>query len=154
MFGETSTIATIDPTKTAAGSGRLQTGSEAGGEFVATPLPQSWILEGEPVARSLPLTQSADGHFTSGLWECTDGKFDFTYRCDEIIRLLEGAVTIELDGAQRTLGPGDVAYFPQGATARWTVHGYVKKFAIFSVRPRGLLRRVLGKLRKLIRPGK
>ena len=128
----------------------IQIGSASKSDFQPSPLEPTWILEGNPIARSLPLAASADGQFTCGRWECTGGRFNFTYACDEIVQILEGSVTIEEAGVERTLRAGDVAFFPQGLTALWTVHGYVKKFAIFRSKQRSFLSRVRGKLKRLL----
>lgn len=122
--------------------GHTQVGRAEAEKFQPSPLEPSWILAGNPIARSSPMTRSADGSFTSGRWECTAGKFKFYYACDEVIQILEGNATIEDAGRTWTLGPGDVAFFPQGMTAIWTVDTYVKKFAIFRVKPRRLLGRI------------
>ena len=120
----------------------MQVGLVEQQDFRPSPLEPTWILEGNPEAQSCPLTSSADGRFTSGRWSCTGGRFKFIYACDEIVHILEGSVTVEESGRVRTLRPGDVAYFPQGLESVWTVHGYVKKFAIFRVQPGRLINRV------------
>jgi uncharacterized cupin superfamily protein len=128
----------------------MQIGFAEENDFQASPLPVEWILAGNPEARSLPLARSADGMFTCGRWECTAGKFKFFYACDEIVHILDGKVTIEEGGQTRTLQTGDVAFFPQGLTTIWTVHGYVRKFAIFRSKPRSLLRRIAGKIKRTL----
>jgi uncharacterized cupin superfamily protein len=110
----------------------------------------TWTFHGKATTRSLTIASSADGCFTCSRWDCTDARFDLTYLCDEFVQILEGSVTID-DGKQtRTLGPGDVAYFPQGLRATWTVHGYVKKLAIFRSRPYGPLRHLASKVKRFV----
>jgi uncharacterized cupin superfamily protein len=128
----------------------IQTDTTEGHELQSSPLDPTWVIAGEPVARSLGLGQSADGLLTYGLWDCTAGKFKYVYGCDEIVHLLEGEVTIEQGGRTHTLRAGDVAYFPAGATAYWTVPHYVKKFCIFRSVQRSLLSRAWSKLRQLL----
>lgn len=129
----------------------LQIGRADVDEFRPTPIEPSWILEGEPVARSSPIARSADGLFSCGRWECTAGRFHFYYALDEIIQILEGSVTIEVDGREQTLEAGDVAILQQGLKTTWTVHGYVKKFAIFRSQRRSLLRRAAGKAKRIVK---
>lgn len=113
------------------------------------PLRPSWILEGSPEARALPLCVSADGNFSVGLWDCTGGRFEFHYRSDELIQIIEGEVTVLTRGILLHLKPGDMAYFPKGSSAHWTVHGYVKKLAIFRSEQLGILERIVKKLRRM-----
>jgi uncharacterized cupin superfamily protein len=40
------------------------------------PIEPSWIIEGNPVARSCVLSESADGFASTIVWECSEGKFD------------------------------------------------------------------------------
>lgn len=129
----------------------LQIGRAEVDDFRPTPIEPSWILEGNPEARSSPIARSADGLFSCGRWECTAGRFHFFYASDEIIQILEGSVTIEVDGREQTLEAGDVAILEQGLTTTWTVHGYVKKFAIFRSQRRSLLRRAAGKVKRTLR---
>jgi uncharacterized cupin superfamily protein len=123
--------------------GAIQHGSTAASAFRPCPIEPSWIVDGNPVARSLCLTRSHDGQFSSGLWDCTAGKFHFTYFCDEIVHILEGEVIVEEAGKIHVLRAGDVALFPQGLTALWTVPKYVRKFAIFRSVKRALLTRIV-----------
>ena len=139
-----------------AGSGAaalaVQTGTTARTDLLPSPLDPSWILAGNPISRALPLGAAADGNFTFGLWDCAAGQFKFIYYCDEIVHILEGEVTIRAGETEMHLRPGDVAFFPQGLTAYWTVHGYVKKFAIFrSKPPRALPMRIMGKVKRMVR---
>lgn len=109
----------------------IQTGSISRTDFVSTPLEPTWILAGNPAARSIPLARAEDGNLSCGLWDCQAGKFKFIFPTDEIIHILEGEVTIEEAGASHTLRVGDVAFFPEGLVSYWTVPNYVKKYAIF-----------------------
>jgi len=113
------------------------------------PLRPSWIRSGTPTARALPLCESADRNFSFGLWDCTDGRFDFHYRSDEIIQILEGEATVLTQGMLLNLRPGDMAFFPKGSSADWTVHGYIKKLAIFRSEELGILERIVRKLQRI-----
>jgi uncharacterized cupin superfamily protein len=93
------------------------------------PVPSDWILEGEPVARAVTLTESRDRRYRSGVWECTAGTFEWHFALDEIVHILEGEVFIEYEGGERLhLRPGDVAHFPAGTSTRWRVPERVRKF--------------------------
>ena len=129
----------------------VQTGMIGRTDLQPAPLKPSWILSGNPCARSLALGEAADRRLSFGLWDCTDGQFKFIYRSDELIHILEGEVTIRTPGSELHLHAGDVAFFPQGTTAFWTVHGYVKKLAIFREARRSLPARLLGKARRACR---
>ena len=90
----------------------------------------SWILEGNPEARSRPLATSADGAAATLIWSCTEGKFNWYYDCDETIMILAGSIVLESEGMPpKRYGVGDVIFFRKGAQAKWHVEGYVKKVA-------------------------
>jgi uncharacterized cupin superfamily protein len=106
------------------------------------------VLEGDPVARTLTLSSSPDGRLSSGLWDCTAGKFRWKFWVDEIILVLEGeAVVRESTGAVHELTPGVVAYFPLGVSGQWEVSTYVRKF--FVVREAAQTGRIAAARRRL-----
>lgn len=123
----------------------VQTGTTARTDLQPSPLEPTWILAGNPVARSLPLANAADGNLSFCLWDCTAGRFKFIHRRDEFVHILEGAVTVLAADRELHLRPGEVAFFPQGMTTYWTVYAYVKKLAILRSRPRGWLARIAGR---------
>jgi len=96
------------------------------------PLDPSCIEAGSPVARVATVTRSADKRLSSGLWECSAGKFRVTYWVDEVILILDGAVTVREDGGgdAYTLRPGDAAHFPIGLVTHWDVPRFVRKFFV------------------------
>ena len=95
-----------------------------------SPIEPSWILEGNPEARSRPLATSADGAAATLIWSCTEGKFNWYYDCDETIMILAGSIVLESEGMPpKRFGVGDVIFFRKGAHAKWHVEGYVKKVA-------------------------
>jgi uncharacterized cupin superfamily protein len=95
-----------------------------------SPIEPSWILEGNPEARSHPLATSADGAAATLIWSCTEGKFNWYYDCEETIMILEGSIVLESEGMPpKRYGVGDVIFFRKGAQAKWHVEGYVKKVA-------------------------
>src|ERR1700694_3140120 len=94
------------------------------------PIEPSWITEGNPVAQSSVLSTSADGLASTILWQCSEGKFDWSYDFDETILILEGSIVVESDTMSPTrYGPGDVIFFRDGAHAKWHVEGHVRKLA-------------------------
>lgn len=118
------------------------------------PIPPSWIIEGNPEARSCALSTSADGTATTLIWSCTEGKFNFYYDFDETLMILEGSIVLESEGLPpKRYGPGDVIFFREGAHAEWHVEAPVKKLAFcrktnpawlgFAIRAINKLRRML-----------
>jgi uncharacterized protein len=89
-----------------------------------SPIEPSWIIEGNPEARSRPLSTSADGAATTLIWSCTEGKFNWHYDFDETIIILEGSIVLESKGMPpKRFGIGDVIFFHRGAHAVWHVEG-------------------------------
>ena len=120
------------------------------------PIEPSWIIEGNPVAQSCVLSQSADGLASTIVWECSEGKFNWYYDFDETIMILEGSIVLENDAMSPTrYGPGDVIFFRDGAHARWHVEGRVRKLAFCrTTQPMllGFALRVFNKLKRIMLP--
>jgi uncharacterized cupin superfamily protein len=77
-----------------------------------SPIEPSWILEGNPEARSCPLSISADNAARTLIWSCTEGKFNWYYDVDETIVILEGSIVLESEGMPpKRYGVGDVIFF-------------------------------------------
>ena len=125
-------------------------------ELKPAPIEPSWIIEGNPEARSHSLSTSADGTATTLIWSCTEGKFNWYYDFDETILILEGSIVLENDAMSPTrYGPGDVIFFKDGAHAKWHVEGYVKKLAFCrKTNPvwLGFAVRAIGKIRRMLMP--
>jgi hypothetical protein len=91
------------------------------------PIPADWVVEGDPRASGAILWKSADGRQCNGIWECTPGAFDYVHT-DETATVVQGRVTVTPEGgAPMELGPGDVAFFPEGSKTRWQVHETLRK---------------------------
>lgn len=105
------------------------------------PIEPESVIEGTPVATAVTLTQSKDGRYRCGVWECTAGSFHWFFVFDEIVHILEGEAFVEHAGRSVHLRVGDVAYFPIGAETTWRVPVRVRKF--FTHRDRSPLRRRL-----------
>lgn len=124
-------------------------------EMRPSPIVAGWICEGNPVARVAQLSRSKDQTTTTVVWDCTAGKFDWTYDCDETIHIIEGSIVLSDDGnPPKRLGPGDVVFFPKGAQVSWQVDGYVKKVAILRKvipNPANVVLKVLRQIKRTIK---
>lgn len=130
----------------------IQTGSILEQDLQPAPINPDWILQGNPTAKATTLAIATDNTLSCAVWECTAGKFQWVFGLDEIVQILEGEVVIEEQTAGRKvhrLRAGDIALFPDGLTAHWTVSKYVRKFAIHRTIPRSIAWRVKRKLRHL-----
>ncbi len=121
------------------------------------PISKDWILEGSPVTRNKLLAVSNDKVASTWIWDCTAGRFNWFYDIDETVYVIEGSVTVrDHHGATRTLMSGDIAFFPAGSSAEWTVNKYVRKLAFLRQPPNPyvmLLQRVFNKLNRMARIG-
>lgn len=122
-------------------------------EFTDAPIPPEWVREGTPRARSGSIAMSPDQLYSVGVWDCTAGRFEWTFYCDETVHILEGSVEVQARGAsgKKTLQAGDVAYFPKGLVTEWNVTTYVRKLAVYRSPVRSFPGRVLARLRRLAR---
>jgi uncharacterized cupin superfamily protein len=127
----------------------IQTGSIHQTNFEPSPIQESWIIEGNPVARVIRLARSNNDAFSCWIWECPQGKFKYVFPVDEMTQILEGEVLIQEEGAEYTLRAGDTAYFPQGLVTYWTISKYVKKLAVLRAVPQPLLRRIISKIKRI-----
>jgi uncharacterized protein len=95
--------------------------------LAAARIPETWILEGNPVARSKRLAGSTDQLASTFMRDCTAGSFNWYYDADEVIHVLEGSVIIEdATGVRQRLQAGDTFLFPAGSRYHWTVPGYIR----------------------------
>jgi uncharacterized protein len=95
------------------------------------PIDAGWIVEGTPQARARELARSADGTAVVIAWSCTAGRFHWHYPVDEILHVVSGeAFVTDEGGAERRLGPGDMAFFPAGSHSLWRVPVAVRKLAV------------------------
>jgi uncharacterized protein len=111
---------------------------------------------GRPEASACTLSRSADGLASTIVWQCTEGRFNWSYDFDETILILEGSIVLENETLRPTrYGRGDVILFKDGAHAKWHVEGHVKKLAFCrKTQPawRGFALRAIGKLRRMLLP--
>ena len=83
----------------------------------------------DPPGREWYAWRSADGRFSTGVWERDPetGTFDRPYH--EIACLIEGEVGIETDDGHRLpVGRGDVLVTPKGSSGVWRATSHVRKF--------------------------
>ena len=121
-----------------------------------SPINREWILEGDPRARAIVLSSSADGTASTFIWDCTAGRFNWYYGMDETIYVLEGGMTIKDAGGTHHLKAGDTIYFPAGVSAEWIVDSYVRKIAFLRVKlPRALVsaRRIYQRFKRAVGNG-
>ncbi len=98
------------------------------------PIDAACILDGAPRARVSSWAESADLSATHWTWDCTAGRFRWYFAVDESVVIVEGGVTVQVDGADPVeLQVGDAAYFPAGNWSTWTVPHYVRKQAVIRV---------------------
>jgi hypothetical protein len=115
------------------------------------PINPDWIVGGMPVARAGLHSPSIDGRASTHVWDCTAGRFWWTFGDDETVVILEGEVRVTTaDGETRTLKQGDIAYFAGGTRALWEIDSYVRKIAFCRqvITPARLLRGVLGRMQR------
>jgi hypothetical protein len=95
------------------------------------PINSSWIIAGTPRSKNKLLSFSPDGTASTMMWDCTAGRFNWYYDCDETLCVIEGAALIKdpSTGVTQRLGVGDTAFFPAGSSAEWQVEQYVRKIA-------------------------
>ncbi len=114
------------------------------------PIPSSWVLEGNPIARDKLLAGSSDELASTYMWDCTAGRFNWSYDADEVVHVLEGSAIIENEaGVRRRLQVGETFFFPAGSRYHWTVPHYIRKVAFLHSplsRKMQFVRRMLSRL--------
>jgi hypothetical protein len=104
-------------------------------DLAPDPMDPSWIIEGNPQARSRRLFLDPDRSISAILWDCTAGRFDWHYGGDEIIQIVDGEAELTFpSGTVTTVKPGDVVYFPGAQIVRFNVPHYVRKVSLYSDR--------------------
>ena len=95
----------------------------------SAPINPNWVLEGNPQARNQMIFKSHDGTASTVIWDCTPGKFNWFYDCDETAQILEGEVSLTTEMGTRAVRAGEAIFFPCGSWATWRVDTYVRKVA-------------------------
>jgi uncharacterized cupin superfamily protein len=95
------------------------------------------LLAGTPVQRGHIYHEKPDLGYVAGVWDCTamTSKVE-PYAVNEFMLLLEGSVTIEVEGGEPVvIRAGEAFVIPQGLRCSWKQEGRVRKyFAIFEDR--------------------
>jgi uncharacterized cupin superfamily protein len=115
------------------------------------PIPEEWVIAGNPQARATELAHSPDGTCTLAQWDCTAGTFHWYFNIEETIHILEGEVLVrDAAGKETLLRRGDVAVLPSSEWMVWHVDRYVRKLVLCrfpAPRPFGRVLRMLQGLR-------
>ncbi|XBB67829.1 cupin domain-containing protein [Nocardioides sp. WV_118_6] len=92
------------------------------------------ILAGDPAGRGFTLHEDFEnGARGAGIFECEASRTTYRLETNEIIYVLEGEATIELDNGSRVdLTPGDMAFLPAGHLSTWTFHTRFREFWVLA----------------------
>jgi uncharacterized protein len=129
--------------RSAVGFVHIPPAAVAAGDWVESPINPPDVIEGAPIARHYPFANSGDGGTSTGLWHCSAGRFKWLFQCDEVIRILDGEVLLNIDGVEHHLQRDSVAFFGVGTLTEWTVPNFVLK-QYFHRHPSPILGRLLG----------
>jgi uncharacterized cupin superfamily protein len=81
----------------------------------------------------LRIGSGGDGELYTGLWRHGPADFSYVFPGDETFHVLEGEVTIDVEGAESvTLRPGDIASYAKGQSSTWHITQPFKKFFVIS----------------------
>ncbi|GGB21665.1 hypothetical protein GCM10011492_09450 [Flexivirga endophytica] len=92
------------------------------------------ILEGDPSGRGFTLHEDfAEGARGTGIFECAPSKTTYRLEFNEIIYVLAGEATIEIENGSRVdLKAGDFAFLPAGHMSTWTFHTRFREFWVLA----------------------
>ena len=91
------------------------------GGFEPDPFDPDQVIDGDPEAFDLALTESEGGTEVAGFWMCTPGSFTDT-ELEESFVVIRGQAEVEMaDGTRIALGPGDTHSFRAGEKTIWKV---------------------------------
>jgi uncharacterized cupin superfamily protein len=102
----------------------------AGGPYTSSSATERWepfeLADGRVVGEAHLMRADEDGGYYAGFWRVPAGDlpapFDYAMELNETIHVVEGALTIEVEGGPSLdLGPGDIASFEKGTKTRWTL---------------------------------
>ncbi len=86
------------------------------------------VLDGDPVHSGRCDVGGFGKRTMAGVWQCTPGRFEYTYPGDEICTLLEGRIQLVCeDGKTHNYTAGDTFYMRKGEVATWTVIQTIRK---------------------------
>ena len=120
------------------------------------PINADWIIDGRPITTAAEIAHTDDGSTKVYVWQTTASTFHWNYGSDEIVQIVDGeAFVADQGGPEHRLGPGDVAFFPVGATTTWRVPDHVKKIATLKrpmPGPVAIAMRWMSKAKTLLKP--
>lgn len=91
------------------------------GGFEPDPFDPDQVIDGDPEAFDLSLTESEGGTEVAGFWMCTPGSFTDTEQ-EESFVVIRGQAEVEMaDGTRIALGPGDTHSFRAGEKTIWKI---------------------------------
>ncbi len=86
------------------------------------------VLEGNPEPAGRFDVGGPETRTMVGVWQCTPGKFEYTYPGDEICTLLAGRIRLtDEDGKVHEYTAGDTFYTRKGEVAVWEVIETMRK---------------------------
>lgn len=92
------------------------------------------LLDGDPAGRGFTLYEDyQNGARGTGIFECDPSKTTYRLDFNEIIYVLEGEATIEIDNGSRVhVKAGDMAFLPAGHLSTWTFHTRFREFWVLA----------------------
>lgn len=101
---------------------------------VTTQQYEPFISAGQPFGEVhwLRTKSGGEGQLFAGLWKHDCATFEYVFPGDETFQVLEGKVSIAVDGETVELGPGDIVSFAKGQSSTWTIKSALKKFFVIS----------------------
>ena len=91
-------------------------------------LPFVEVLEGSPEHSGRFDLGGFGTRTMAGIWQCTPGRFEYTYPGDEICTFLAGKARLtEGDGTVHTYSAGDTFYTSKGEQVTWEILETVRK---------------------------
>lgn len=92
------------------------------------PEPTGGELEGDPIERTHEY-YSSDGR-TSGVWECSEGRWLEEQGVDEFCTIISGKVGVidNNNDHEEIFSAGDSFFLPKSSTLTWVVYETVRKF--------------------------
>lgn len=82
-------------------------------------------------ASAAPFCGEADGvELGAGYGRMTNARFPWTIRYDEVLLVVEGELTVHMDGGSVTAGPKDLIFLPAGTALEYEAESALIFYAI------------------------
>jgi uncharacterized cupin superfamily protein len=99
----------------------LQEAHSIFGEMEPEPIDPDQVIDGDPQAFDLTISETDEGREVAGLWMCTPGTFSDTEQ-EEAFVVIRGHAEVEMaDGTRIALGPGSTHSFRASEETVWKV---------------------------------